>query len=129
MGEFAHEDYAYEFETYWDLWIPEFEGELDAKWTLQPIGVRFIVHGTQFDDEIYQQQGHIQVDFGLDTSFLHEEVDMDSETEARVKQNVQKLVNFTSAVEKNCGVSGRVLWSESSENLALKLVARLQKVQ
>jgi hypothetical protein len=41
--------------------------------------------------------------------------------------NVQKLVNFTTAVEKNTGISGRVLWSESEENLAQKLIARLQK--
>jgi len=30
-------------------------------------------------------------------------------------------------VEKNCGVTGRVLWSESEENLAQKLIARLQQ--
>ena len=49
--------------------------------------------------------------------------------EERVKQNVQQLVNFTQAVEKTCAVSGRILWSESEENLAQKLVARLQRVQ
>ena len=36
---------------------------------------------------------------------------------------------FTDTVEKNCGISGRVLWSESEENLAQKLVARLQRIQ
>jgi hypothetical protein len=49
--------------------------------------------------------------------------------EARVRENVQKLVEFTNAVEKNCGTSARLLWSESDENLAQKLIARLQKVQ
>jgi hypothetical protein len=38
-------------------------------------------------------------------------------------------VEFTSKVETNCGVSGRMLWSESEENLAQKLISRLQKVQ
>jgi hypothetical protein len=69
------------------------------------------------------------VDFGLDTPFLYEESDFTSALEQRIKSNVQKLVNFTSAVEKNCGVSGRVLWSESEDNLAQKLIERLQKVQ
>jgi nitronate monooxygenase len=50
-------------------------------------------------------------------------------SEARVRDNVQKLIAFTSAVEKNCGTSARLLWSESDENLAQKLIARLQKVQ
>jgi hypothetical protein len=41
---------------------------------------------------------------------------------------VQKLVAFTQAVEQNCGITGRVLWSESDENLAQKLIARVQRV-
>jgi hypothetical protein len=32
-------------------------------------------------------------------------------------------------VEKNTGLSGRILWSESDENLAQKLISRLQRVQ
>jgi len=59
----------------------------------------------QFDDASYQQNGHIQVDFGLDTPFLYEEVDFTSILEQRIKANVHKLVNFTSAVENNCGIS------------------------
>jgi hypothetical protein len=42
---------------------------------------------------------------------------------------VQKLIDFTSKVEKNSGASARLLWSESEENLAQKLISRLQKVQ
>jgi hypothetical protein len=38
-------------------------------------------------------------------------------------------VAFSSTVEKNCGISGRVLWSESEENLAQKLIAKLQQTQ
>jgi hypothetical protein len=41
---------------------------------------------------------------------------------------VLKLVEFTQRVEKNAGVRGRLLWSESEETLAQKLIARLQKV-
>jgi hypothetical protein len=32
-------------------------------------------------------------------------------------------------VEKNSGTNARLLWSESEESLAQKLIARLQKVQ
>ena len=31
-------------------------------------------------------------------------------------------------VEKNCGVETRLLWTESEESLAQKLIARLQKL-
>jgi len=128
-GEFLHEDNAYELDILWDLWVPQQEGDLDETWVLRPQTVKIIAFGTKFEDATFQQNGHIQVDFGLDAPFLYEEADFTSILEQRIKANVHKLVAFTSAVEKNCGISGRVLWSESEENLAQKLIDRLQKVQ
>jgi hypothetical protein len=127
--DYIHADYAYELEATWDLWSPVQEGDLDETWQLQPQPVRFIAHGTEFGEQIHREQGHVQVDFGLDTPFLHEEAEFTPQIESRIKGNVQKLVNFTHAVEKNCGISGRVLWSESEDNLAQKLIAKLQRVQ
>ena len=125
-SDLLHEDYAYLFEAHWDLWAP---GEDAQPWAEQPRQVKFLVHGTEFDEEAYRENGHIQVDFGLDTPFLGEDAALTSFIEQRIRANVQKLVEFTSKVEKNSGVSGRVLWSESEENLAQKLISRLQKVQ
>jgi hypothetical protein len=56
-------------------------------------------------------------------------VELDNSAEDRVRANVQKLVEFTSKVEKNAHANGRLLWSDSDDNLAQKLIARLQKVQ
>jgi hypothetical protein len=128
-GELLHEDNAYEVEAMWDLWVPIEEGDLDTTWELQPQTVKFTAFGSKFEDATYQQNGHIQVDFGLDTPFLYEEVEFTEAVERRIKANVHKLVTFTNDVEKNCGISGRVLWSESEDNLAQKLIERLQKVQ
>jgi hypothetical protein len=125
-GDLLHMDYAYIFEVYWDLWSPS---EETNQWSLAPSLVRIIANGTEFDDGSYQQNGHVQIDFGLDTPFLYEDIELTPVEEARVRVNVHKLVQFTTAVEKNCGITGRVLWSESEENLADKLIARLQKVQ
>jgi hypothetical protein len=126
IHEFLHDDFAYGFDTAWDLWAPE---EAQASWSIQPRPVRIIAHGTEFDDGIAEHEGHIQFDFGLDTPFLYEDLKLTSETEQRVKSNIQKLVELTSAIEKNAGVSARVLWSESEQNLAQKLINRLQRVQ
>jgi len=125
-SDLLHEDYAYLFEAHWDLWGPS-EGA--QPWSEQPRQVKFLVHGTEFDEEAYRENGHIQVEFGLDTPFLGEDTALTPFIEQRIRANVQKLVEFTSKVETNCGVSGRVLWSESEENLAQKLISRLQKVQ
>jgi hypothetical protein len=126
--EFAHDDFAFVFEAFWDLWVPN-DDELGESWLQRPSAVHFLVHGVQFDEGIYTDDGHIEVDFGLDSLFVHEVQRLSSATEKQLRANIAKLVAFSAAVEKNCGVSGRVLWSESEENLAQKLIARLQKTQ
>src|SRR5258705_11047073 len=123
--ELLHEDYAYVFEAYWDLWSPL---EVGAPWVETPTLVRFIAQGAQFEEGAAAETGHIQVDFGLDAPFLYEEVSLTAAAEEHVRNNVQKLVQFTALVEKNAEATGRLLWSESEENLAQKLIARLQKV-
>jgi len=124
-ADLLHDDYAYIFEAYWDLWtLPD-----QADWVLQPSPVTFIVHGTEFDDQTFEQEGHIQIDFGLDTPFLQEQVQLTSAAEAKVRSNVQKLVELTGKLQQTSGANARLLWSESEENLAQKLIARLQKVQ
>jgi hypothetical protein len=125
-GDLLHDDYAYVFEGRWDLWLRSDETN---QWSLEPSPVKIVANGVKFDNGSYQQNGHIQLDFGLDTPFLYEDMELDEMDEARVRFNVQKLVNFTNAVDKNCGPTGRVLWSDSEENLAQKLVSRLQKIQ
>jgi hypothetical protein len=121
-----HEDYAYVFEANWDLWTPQ---PPQTEWMLRPSVVRFIARGDEFEEGEGEVQGDVQVDFGLDSPFLHEEMQLSPELESRVRNNVQKLVDFTTAVEKHSGAKTRLLWSESEENLAQKLVNRLQRVQ
>ena len=56
-SQFLHTDNAYVFETMWDLWTPE-EGKYD-EWARSPRPVKFIVHGTEFDESAFQESGHI----------------------------------------------------------------------
>ena len=126
--EFAHDDFAFVFDAFWDLWVPS-DDEHGDSWVQRPSAVRFLVHGVQFDDGIYTEDGHIEVDFGLDSSFVHEGRQLSSAVETHLRSNIAKLIAFSNAVEKHCGISGRVLWSESEENLAQKLIAKLQQTQ
>ena len=125
-SDLLHEDYAYIFEVSWDLWVPWDDGQ---QWTQRPSLVRCQVHGIDFDEGIYRQEGSIEVDFGPDSPFLYEELRLTGESEDHVRDNVQKLVDFTVRAEKSSEATARLLWSESEENLAQKLIARLQKVQ
>jgi len=131
--EQLHDDSAYEFEMRWRLWVPEpSPAGLDTTWRLQPTRVRVVGFGPDFDLGAYEQNGHIRVDFGLDTPWTFEGTDdddaLDPDTAKRVQQNVEKLLAFTLSIEKHCGISSRLLWTESGEPLAEKLIARLQRL-
>ena len=125
-SDLLHEDYAYLFEAFWDLWILAEDGQ---RWSLQPSPVKFMVHGIEFEEGAYRHDGHVQVDFGIDSPFLQDDVPLTGEAESRVRANVQELVEFTNKAEKSSGASGRLLWSDAEENFAQKLISRLQRVQ
>ena len=145
--EQLHDDTAYEFEMRWRLWAPEASSSLpktepdddserenaslDTLWKRQPATVRILGFGPGFDDSTFEQNGHIRVDFGLDTPWLAETLedeDLDEDATKHIQQNVEMLLAFTLSVEKNCGISSRLLWTESGEPLAQKLIDRLQRV-
>jgi hypothetical protein len=135
----------------WKLWSPELNpahptptddsddseddahgsAALDPLWHLQPTTVRIIGFGPNFDDSSFEQNGHIRIDFGLDTPWLAETLEdqqLDDDATKHIQQNVELLLAFTLLVEKNCGISSRLLWTESGEPLAQKLIDRLQRV-
>ena len=145
--EQLHDDTAYEFEMRWRLWAPEASSSLpktepdddserenaslDTLWKRQPATVRILGFGPGFDDSTFEQNGHIRVDFGLDTPWLAETLEdeeLDAAATKHIQQNVEMLLAFTLSVEKNCGISSRLLWTESGEPLAQKLIDRLQRV-
>jgi hypothetical protein len=97
-------------------------------WKLAPARVRVIGFGPDFDSGSYDQNGHVRVEFGLDTPWILEDESLNEADSIKIKQNVEKLLAFTLLVEKNCGISSRLLWTESGEPLAEKLIARLQRL-
>ena len=133
--ENLHDDMAYEFEMKWDLWIPvanpDADIELELAWRLESTTVKIIGFGPDFDNGGFEQNGHIRIDFGLDTPWLAETLadeDLNEDATKHIQQNVEMLLAFTLSVEKNCGISSRLLWTESGEPLAEKLIARLQRL-
>jgi hypothetical protein len=124
-GDLIHDDFAYLFEAYWDLWTPDDSGQ----WHLIPSLVTFTAHGEDFDDGSHHETGHMLIDFGLDSLFIQENVALTEETQAKIRDNVLRLIEFTKKIETKTRATSRRLWSESDESLPQKLIARLQKVQ
>ena len=130
--EHLHEDYAWEFQIGWSLWEPEQaasqESEaagLDARWIRQQRLIRVIGYGPLFDSGAYEADGHLRIDFGSDTPFLEEDVELDAHGLHCIQQNIQQLLSLAGAAEKVSGATARLLWSELGENLAERLAARL----
>ena len=126
--EQLHDDFAYEFEIDWELWQVEAEGGFDPVWRKGPARVRVVGFGPEFDEDAYQTNGQIRIGLGIDTPFLQEELELDGQAADKVRKNVAQLVLLVRSIERNCGISSRLLWSESGESLAEKLIARLQQV-
>jgi len=124
-ADLVHDDYAYVFDAYWDLSTPDENGH----WQLIPSQVKFVAQGEDFDEGTQAETGHIQIDFGLDSLFVQENVELTEETEAKIRENVLRLIEFSKKVEMNTRATSRRLWSESDETLPQKLIARLQRVQ
>ena len=129
---------------------------LDTLWKLEPRTVRIIGFGPEFDASSFEQNGQIRIDFGPDYPWVLDEEEDDgdadeadeekppsnllsfrsaasdeseiSDASVYIKRNVESLLAFTLSVEKNCGISSRLLWTESGEPLAEKLIARLQRL-
>ncbi len=146
--EMLHEDYAYEFEVNWDLWMPKFGGEHEganepvdeadveedeaaddkSTWVRKPSLVRVTALGPDFEDAAFEQMGQIRLDLGHDSLFLQPEIPLSPSDLQHIQQNIALLVELTARIEKNCGISSRLLWSDDDSNLAQKLLERLQKL-
>ncbi len=124
-ADLVHDDYAYVFDAYWDMWTVDESG----KWSLGPSQVKIIAQGEEFDEGAHQENGHIEIDFGLDALFIQEGAKLTPETEAHIRENVLRLIEFTKKIEMHTRATSRRLWSDSDESLPQKLVARLQRVQ
>jgi hypothetical protein len=124
-ADLVHDDYAYVFDVYWDMWTVD----ASAKRSLVPSQVKIIAQGEEFEEGVQEATGHIQVDFGLDSLFVQEGVELTNESQAKIRENVLRLIEFTKKVEMHTRATSRRLWSESDDSLPQKLIARLQRVQ
>ena len=122
-SDFLHDDYAYEAEAFWDLWIFQKNGGPGA-WKVAPRLVRLLCHGPGFEEGA-QNQGDLTVDFGLDTPFRAAEEPSDPRARVvtidhrdRLKGNIEKLLEFVRVVNERLPVEKKLIWTESGENFA-----------
>ncbi|MBI4460507.1 MAG: hypothetical protein HY648_10680, partial [Acidobacteria bacterium] len=128
-NEFLHEDYAYEAQMRWDLWTPK-SSQSSEGWQQESPVVSLMCLGDEFDPEGLEGPGHLKINFGPDSAFLPPEEWQLSAAELRqqlaspnLRQNIEKLISYVHGLEKRLPVSKRLLYCESGENLAEKILS------
>ena len=148
-AEFLHDDYAYEAELNWDVWVPRADESLDAgadpesvpdiaqslaQWERLPQRVGVTCLGPQFEQESDQtpERPHLLLNLGLDTLFLPDIPDIDEEFVAEAlegvagncyRENIAQLLGYLRQLEKGLPLTRRLLWSSSGEDLAARIRA------
>ncbi len=137
--EQLHDDMAYEFEMRWKLWTPDRHRHAGhrIRRPRHPLEApaRHRPH-PRLRPPVRRRQPSNRTATSASTSASTlpgspKPSKTRSSTQAATKhiqQNVEMLLAFTLSVEKNCGISSRLLWTESGEPLAQKLIDRLQRV-
>lgn len=129
-AEWLHADCAYEAEMNWDLWLRA-SPEAPGKRRQVPSPVSLVCFGKEFADEGEEGRCDLQVNFGLDFAFvpdpdelthLQDSPEMEMARQ-RTQENIQQLLGFVRRLERRLPVAKKLLWSESGENLAEKILA------
>ena len=128
-AEFLHEDYAYEVELNWDVWVPREQERLD-QWekVARPVSVACL--GPQFEDEDTEDNPNLVLELGLDSLFLPENVNPEVLAEVLegvagncYRENIAQLLGYVQRIENALPITRRLIWSSSGEDLAKRIRA------
>jgi len=141
----VHEDCSFETGGYWDL--ARFEAE-SGKSKIEPQALEVFCRGEHYDDEIWRQSGHFEVNLGFEHFFTGHggvlglrrgpNAPAQSLEEARfleamawpdnlekyrdiTRENIQKLMEWLGRIERAIPVERAQLWSEGEENFEARV--------
>jgi hypothetical protein len=116
-AEFAQDDCAVHFDTWWGLWL------FDKEWKLKPSRVTLSCYGPRYADSPMGDENssaeHLRIDFGLESWFLPNGNLPNSAWYAR--SNLKGLLKFVHEVDDVLPIERRALWPESGGNFAEKV--------
>jgi hypothetical protein len=128
-SEFLHDDYAYEAELNWDVWVPDEGGMLD-QWQRQPQPVSIACLGPGFESDETEEHSHLLINFGRDHVLIPPQEDPELLHEALqgiagncYQENIGQLLSYIRLLEAKLPVERRLLWSSSGEDLAANIRA------
>ena len=121
VQEFLHDDCCIQLETRWDLWL------WDGDWALQPSRVCIELHAPLFEHDILNPLGQaeqIWIDLGREDLYLPQPK---SDQLRPVQSNIRSILHLADDLEEALTVERRLLWSESEDNFAERLMLLLDE--
>ena len=145
VAEQLHSDCSYETRCFWDLATID---AASAKAAAQPQALEIICRGEDYENAVWRERGHIEVQLGFEHFFtghagllgsqLGVKVPAQSPEEARfletmawpenlqryqekTRENIRKLFDWVRRIEDTLSVERACLWSEGEENFEARL--------
>lgn len=121
VQEFLHDDCCIQLETKWDLWL------WDGDWSLQASRVCIELHAPHFEHDLLNPLGqaeHIWIDLGREDLYLPQPR---SDQLRPVQSNIRSILHLATDLEDVLTVERRLLWSESEDNFAERLMLLLDE--
>ncbi len=138
-------DSRYAVRSDWDLWV--FEGD-PAQWQELPQPIELVCNGALYDDGIWKEEGHFEVNFGFEHLFTghggllgirqiarpapqHPEEAQFLESmskpanlqmyQEKTRENIKSLFGWVRKIEDALPITKLRLWSEGEENFEARL--------
>jgi hypothetical protein len=137
-------DSRYAVRANWDLWV--FEGE-PAKWQELPQPIELVCNGGLYDEGIWKEDGHFEVNFGFEHLFTGHggllgirQIARPAESpeeaqflesmakpanlqmyQEKTRENIKSLFGWVRKIEDALPVAKLRLWSEGEENFEARL--------
>lgn len=143
--EHTHADCAYETQAFWDLWTWD---ESSGQWAQKPQPLGIVCYGSEFNEDVWKEQGHFFVDVGFEHFFTgHAEllgfrhgraettthpdeanfVSVMSQPEnlqtyqEKTQQNIRKLFDWMARIDAAIPIERYRLWSEGEDNFEARM--------
>jgi hypothetical protein len=143
-SDHMHGDCSCEVQCHWDLWVFDPSGG----WKLEPHPLEIFCHGEDYDNSLWQENGHFEVNLGFEHLFtghagllgIHQRhaaaaqsteeahfleamawPENLKEYQEKTQENIRKLLGWVRGMEAAVPVERVRIWSEGEENFEARI--------
>ena len=143
--EYLHSDCVYETRAHWDLWTYD---STTGRWQMRPQPLDIYCYGKDYDEGVWQENGHLQADVGFEHLFTGhagllgarmpraavaqhpaEQEFLEamtrperlSEYHEKTRENIRALLQWMAKVDATVPIERSQLWSEGEENFEARM--------